>query len=152
MLLDKLQLVLQIEILLGCVLIPSRKTDNFKDFCFGPTSVPLGNSLSAFWEFYTEEFLSSDMLFPGRLQYTIFLTKRVSPQGNKSRRSKNREIIYFYKTLKMDPGFTSNLELETKFIDHSMNVNIGTSSESEAATVSPFGFASQFQTIHTLSS
>lgn len=50
----------------------------------------------------------------------------------------------------MDPGFTFNLELETKFIDHSMNVNIGTSSESEAATVSPFDFASQFQTIHIL--
>lgn len=51
----------------------------------------------------------------------------------------------------MDPGFTSNLELETKFIDHSMKV-IGTSSESEATTVSSFGFASQYQTIHTLSS
>lgn len=52
----------------------------------------------------------------------------------------------------MDPGFTSNLELETKSIDHSMKVNIGTSSESEATTVSFFSFASQFQTIHTVSS
>lgn len=48
-LLDKLQLVwvfLQIGILLGCVLTPSRKTDNFKGFCFGlfcgPASITLG--------------------------------------------------------------------------------------------------------------